>query len=102
MTAGGIDMAIHVVAKSVVPVEKQEEYKVLAQRLVEMTRKEKGCISYSLYQEKDDPEVLTFLEVWQDKEHLEAHSRTSHFTEIVPELEKIREKGEVNIYTEIK
>lgn len=94
-------MAIHVVAKSVVPVDRQEEYKVLAQRLVEMTRKEKGCISYSLYQGKDDPEVLTFLEVWQDMEHLEAHFKTPHFTEIVPELEKIRKKGEVDLYTEI-
>lgn len=94
-------MAIHVVAKSLVPVDRQKEYTVLAQRLVEMTRKEEGCISYSLYKEKDDPQILTFLEVWEDMEHLEAHFKTPHFTEIVPELAKIREKGEVNIYTEI-
>ncbi len=89
---------IHVVAKAIVQIEMQDEYKKVASQLVEMTRKEKGCISYGLYQEKDDPTVMTFLEIWEDMESLEAHFKTDHFTRLVPKLGKLRDSSEVNIY----
>ena len=90
---------IHVVAKSIVKKELQEEYKKIAYELVDMTRKEKGCISYALYQDKDNPLILTFLEVWDTMESLEAHFKAPHFTALVPRLGEIRESSEVNIYT---
>ncbi len=42
-------------------------------RLVDDTRNEAGCIHYDLYQGKDDPNVLVFVEEWETRELWEAH-----------------------------
>ena len=42
------------------------------------TRKEKGCISYELFSSLDDPEKLVFVEQWETREDLTAHSRSAH------------------------
>lgn len=93
---------IHVVAKAVVRSEMQEKYIKIASELVKMTLEEDGCISYGLYQENDNSDILTFIEIWRDKDCLEKHFKTPHFTELVPRLGELRDSSEVNIYSLIK
>lgn len=91
---------IFVVSKSIVKTGRAEDYKQLAAKLIEETRKEKGCISYDLCEDTDNPNTLTFIEKWEDRESLEAHFNTPHFKEIVPMLRGLRESAELNIYKE--
>ena len=91
---------IFVVSKSIVKADKVAEYKQQVVRLIEETRKEAGCISYDLCESIDNPNILTFIEKWESKEHLDAHMKTAHFTEIVPLLKDLRESSELSIYKE--
>lgn len=91
---------IFVVSKSVVKQDKVNEYKLLTVKLIEETRKEAGCISYDLCEHIENPNILTFIEKWESKEHLDAHMKTTHFTEIVPKLKELRESAELSIYRE--
>ncbi|MBN1333626.1 MAG: antibiotic biosynthesis monooxygenase [Synergistales bacterium] len=93
---------IQVVAKALVKEEKIGEYKEVAYTLIEMTRKEKGCISYELFQDRDDPRIMTFIERWQDMESLEEHFQAEHFKSLVPQLKDLRQSSELNIYELVK
>ena len=93
-------MTIRVVAKNYVKPEKIQEFIVLCKRLVEESVKEEGCIDYGLYQELDNPEILTMLEEWRDKSNLDKHLNSNHFRKIFPLLSEYLEKEtEINMYT---
>ena len=84
----GMEMSIRVVAKHVVKEDGKEEFVAILQELVQKTRLEKGCISYSLYESLDDPNIVTMLEEWESKEALDTHIKTEHFTRIIPQTGK--------------
>ena len=79
-----------------------EEYINLAREAVTITRKEKGCIMYSLHEDINDPSIISTLEEWEDEEALEQHSKNEHVWRIVQELRKFRESTEINKYREVK
>jgi quinol monooxygenase YgiN len=79
-----------------------EEYINLAREVVTITRKEKGCIMYSLHEDINDPSIISTLEEWEDEEALEQHSKNEHVWRIVQELRKFREDTEINKYREVK
>ena len=90
---------IKVVAKSVVKKDCLERFKSIVTELIEETRKEKGNISYELYQDINNPCILTFIEEWSDEESLNLHMQTIHFTTIIPKLGLLREnESEINVY----
>lgn len=93
---------IRVVAKSIVPIDKQEEYRKIVSELIAMSRSEKGCISYGLFKDRDNPEILTILEEWKDEDSLERHSATDHFKRIVPALGKLRDGNDVHVYIPVE
>jgi quinol monooxygenase YgiN len=84
------------------PGVKVEEYFILAREVVSETRKEKGCITYTLHQDINDQTILTMLEEWVDEEALNKHNKSEHVMKIVPELRKLRESTEINLYREVK
>lgn len=92
---------ITIVAKSVVPADRAGKFKEIAAELVHESRKEDGNIAYSLYQDINDPQVLTFIEVWKDQAAIDTHNRSVHFTTIVPRLGELRTASEVNLYSEV-
>jgi quinol monooxygenase YgiN len=92
---------IIIVAKSVVKEGKVEEYKTLAKKLKEESQKELGCIAYNLHQDINNKNILTFIEEWKDREAIELHNKSAHFTSIVPKLGELREKSEVNLYVRV-
>lgn len=92
---------IIIVAKSVIKEGKTEEFKALVKELIEESRKELGCISYNLNEDINNKNVLTFIEEWKDKESIELHNNSTHFTTIVPKLGELREQSEVNLYVRI-
>lgn len=92
---------IKVVAKNLFRQGTMENVLPLYEELVEKSRAEKGCLSYELFQDTENPCILTMLETWESKEHLKAHSESEHFKRIVSQLGKMRERHEINVYAKI-
>ena len=92
---------IKVVAKGYFYEGKAEEAIKLYEELVEKTRKEDGCISYSLFRDIEDDSILTMIEEWESKDALDKHKKTEHFTRLVPIIGELRKSSEVNVYQQV-
>lgn len=79
-----------------------EEYLKSAREVVAETRKEKGCMMYTLHQDLQDPLIFTTIEEWVDEEAINQHNQSEHIRKLVPELRKLRESTEINLYKEIE
>jgi Uncharacterized conserved protein len=80
---------IVVYAKSIVVEKNVEKFLQLAKELIEETRKENGNVSYELVRGTENKSIFAFIEKWADKEVLDTHMKTKHFTTIIPELLKL-------------
>jgi quinol monooxygenase YgiN len=47
-------------------------------KIVELTRKEEGCIQYDLHQDKEDQSVFMFYEIWETVEAWQKHDLQQH------------------------
>lgn len=93
---------IKVVAKNFAQEDKINEILELCKELVEMTRKEDGCIKYEMYQDEEDARILTMIEEWESRQALDKHLKSEHFTRIVPMLGKLMSKETVmNVYNKL-
>lgn len=94
---------IKLVAKRKFPKENLEKAIVLYSELVKETIKEEGCISYELFQDIDDECILSMIEEWESEEYLEKHSKSEHFTRLVPQIGELgKSKAEVNKYKKVE
>jgi quinol monooxygenase YgiN len=92
---------IKIVAENYVKKEHLEEFLDLVSELVKESRKEDGCISYTLYEDISDQTHLTFIEEWKDADAINTHNNSKHFTSIVPKLGRLLYKeGTVVKYLE--
>lgn len=48
---------------------------------IEKTRREKGCISYDLFASATEPDTMVFVEKWETREDLTAHSKQPHLAD---------------------
>ncbi|SKB64697.1 Quinol monooxygenase YgiN [Acetoanaerobium noterae] len=90
---------ITVIAKNYIQENKVYYMLELCNQLIEETRKEKGCISYELFRNKDNINEFTFIEQWDSIESLKYHMESHHFEEIIPRIQSISYKqSEVELY----
>ena len=90
---------ITVVAKLTLKPDKKKEFKTLTEELRRESRKEKGCISYDLYEDINNPNVLIFLEEWRDEEAIKLHKESKHYTSSATKRSELQEgKPEINLY----
>lgn len=92
---------ITVVASCVVKEDKISEYKRIAFEMEKETVKEDGCISYKLFQNSQNEHAFAFIEQWESNEHLEAHKKTKHFTELVPKMNELRTESNIAVYNKL-
>lgn len=93
---------IKVVARNVAKENKITEVIQLYKELVGLTRKEEGCIKYELYQDENDPTIITMIEEWESRKALDEHLKSEHFTRIVPKIKKFMTKQtDMNIYNKL-
>lgn len=59
--------------------EKVDAFVAAAKDVIEKSRAEAGCISYSLYQDPHDKTVFLFFEEWKNQEAVDVHFETEHF-----------------------
>lgn len=55
-------------------------------KLIEPTRREVGCITYELWQNKLDPTDFTFVEEWESDAALDAHAASQHLKDAAAKL----------------
>ena len=92
---------IKIIAKNTVKKENKAEFINTAKELIEKSREEEGCISYTL-NESLDGKYLTFIEEWKDEKSIEIHNNSEHFKSIVQKLSKFKEGYmDVVLYKEI-
>ena len=90
---------ITIVAKNTLKPKCAEEFKEVVKPLIEGSRAESGNIFYDLFEDVSDPNILTFIERWEDEEAIELHNNSKHFTEIIPMLSDFMEKDmDVEVY----
>lgn len=77
---------IRVVAASKIYSDKIDEYYNTVKELITETNKEEGCIYYTLNKDVKDPTIHYMSEGWTDREALDRHMHSPHFTRIVPAL----------------
>lgn len=92
---------IKVIARSVIKENHLSDALALYKMLVKETIKEKGCISYELFQELYNPNNLTLIEEWEDIEALQQHTQTSHFITLVEKLSFYEKELPVLIYKKL-
>ena len=78
---------ITIVATVIAKPEAIEPVKRELLQLVELTRKEIGCIGYTLHQDNENPAIFLFYETWQDHASLQAHMNSDHFIRYVSAVE---------------
>lgn len=94
---------IKVIAKNFIKTDKVEEFITQAKKLVQETKQnDVGCIAYELYQDFSNPQVLTIVEEWENKEMLAQHMAAKHFIEASALFKDFVEKpGEINLYQKL-
>ena len=62
------------------------------QKLIEPSRAEKGCLSYELYQDNDNPAHFVFYETWESEEDLKKHMESEHTQHMLAETKDALDK----------
>ena len=80
-----------------------EQFQTLARELARESRKEPGCLGYTLNQSRDDPRVHAFIECWADQAAIDAHNASAHFKRLVPQFVALtEERPPVEFYEELE
>lgn len=94
---------IKVVAKSEMKDGTKDQALRMLEEMIELTRQEDGCISYALYENITNPNIITFIEEWADEDKLKAHMNSEHFKRIIPEVNKLKiEPKLADVYKKIR
>lgn len=78
-----------IAGRIVIDPAKQGEASAAARTLMEETRKESGCISYTFSADLSDAGLFHIFEEWESQEALDAHFKAPHmaqFQKLVPTL----------------
>ncbi len=71
-------MAVAVLGHFRLPPEKLEEARPMMARVIEATRVEPGCTTYSYAEDVSEPGLIRISEMWESREHLATHFQTEH------------------------
>ena len=66
--------------------EKARKLVEAAVELVAFSLRDKGCISYDLYQSRTNDDRYMIVETWGSAEDLKAHGETDHYKRLSPML----------------
>ncbi len=68
---------------------KREQVLALAKELVAASLKDEGCIAYDIFESSTRRDVMMICETWKDAASLDAHSKSVHFTTLVPQIQNL-------------
>ena len=80
-------MSVRVTAECTVRADAVAQFLEIAKKIVEKTNAlDKGCISYQMYRNVEDPLCCTMIEEWEDRASLDAHLAAPHCDELLPQM----------------
>ncbi|MCC2644294.1 MAG: Antibiotic biosynthesis monooxygenase [Burkholderiales bacterium] len=91
------------IANLIAKTDKKEQLKKILDNLVHLTRKEIGCISYTLNESLNNPNLITVIEVFKDLASFEFHNNSQYimdFKAIVGDLVN-PDQISISLYKEI-
>lgn len=68
-----------ITAHKTIKPEMVEEFIEFTKPIIEASRAEGGCISYTLYQDPSDTTKFIYFEQWKDQAAIDYHFSTEHF-----------------------
>jgi quinol monooxygenase YgiN len=78
---------------------KRDELIKLAQEMVALSREEKGSISYNFYADPVDSNAFLYLEEWESRSALKAHTQSAHYGKYTQALPEVLERpSEIRVY----
>lgn len=83
---------ITIISDNRIAEQKQQLFLSIIKQLAQESRKEKGCISYTLHQNTENPLHFCIIEQWEDENAIQQHNQTNHFKTLVPQMKDCREK----------
>lgn len=95
------DQKITIVAKILTKAEQRDFVKDELLKLVAHTKVEEGCIEYSLNQDNENSNLFFVYENWANREMLQKHLESVHFTKYVKTTDGATEDFIVNEMTHI-
>lgn len=87
---------LSVVARILVKEEKRALVKKELLKLIDITRKEEGCINYDLHQDNENPNLFLFYENWTNRDLWQAHMGNAHLAEYIKATEGAVEEFIIN------
>jgi quinol monooxygenase YgiN len=93
---------VTVVAKVVAKREFIETAKTELLKLIAPTRKEEGCLEYTLHQDNQDPAVFIFYENWSSEACLARHMESAHFISYIRAIDGMIKDKAVHKMTRIE
>ncbi|MFI3317843.1 MAG: putative quinol monooxygenase [Rikenellaceae bacterium] len=78
---------LKIIATIVAKEEHKEAIVASLKKVVDMTRKEEGNISYELHSDINTPLKYIIIEVWKSQEAINLHNDSAHFGAFVEEIE---------------
>jgi len=94
---------LKIVAKHFIKEDKLDDFISLSKQLIEATvRDDWGCVSYALFRDVNDPNVIAMHEEWESKEAADAHLKSKHFIELVgPLVECCGKPSDITYYSPV-
>ena len=89
-------MIIAILRMTVRP-EKTEDLLQIVRGILEPTRVQKGCLSYSLCRDVEDENTFVIIERWSTQEDLERFVRSESYRRLLTAMELLAEPPEVKI-----
>ncbi len=82
-------MLIVVTGRVQVPAEARERFIDLATEMCRSSREERGCRSYRVYADLEQPTRYVFLEEWDDEASLQSHFGQPHTRAFLADLGRV-------------
>ena len=79
--------------------EKQKEMTQTLLSMTETTEREKGCLSYDVFCDIEDKNVLSLMEGWENRDYLERHLKTKNFGVLLGTKSLLSEPLKIQIHT---
>lgn len=91
-------MIISMTILNVLP-EKQKEVLQTLLSMIEEPGNEKGCLSYGVFSDIEDPNIFNLISQWETRQHLDHHMRSERFSVLLGTKSLLSEPLGIHIYT---
>lgn len=84
---------VHVIETMEAIPGKTEELKKALLEIVPLSREEKGCISYDLFQKQDNPHQFALIMHWKDRKSYDSHNSAIFIQKFMEDFDNVLYKN---------